>query len=126
MLNLFLSFKSPVPGYVAVYMYCSDGVFRLLPDYASDKGSYSVKGGRKYIFFKEEAAAQYVLTCDGASEANRIYVIFSPNNFYRANDNAADGEIPVLSFEDFNKWLGKCRRHDREMTVKSIDILIEN
>lgn len=124
--DLYLSFRSPVPGYVAAYLYCSDGIFRLLPDYMSDDGSFNVKGGKHYIFFKQEEGAQYVLTCNGASEANRIYIIFSPNKFYRANDIRIDGEVPMMSFEDFNKWLGKCRRQDQEMSVKSIDILIES
>lgn len=124
--DLYLSFLSPVSGYVAAYLYCSDGIFRLLPDYLSDDGSFNVKGGVHYMFFKQEDGAQYVLTCNGASEANRIYIIYSPNKFYRANDVRKDGEVPVMTFEEFNKWLGKCRRQDREMSVKSIDILIEN
>ena len=124
--DLYLSFLSPVSGYVAAYLYCSDGIFRLLPDYMSDDGSFCVKGGKQYVFFKQEEGAQYVLTCNGASEANRIYVIFSPNKFYRTNDIRKDGEVPMMSFENFNKWLGKCRRQDQEMSVKSIDILIES
>ncbi len=124
--DLFLSFQSPLSGYLAVYLYCSDGIFRLLPDYLSDDGSFNVKGGKQYMFFKQGEGAQYRLTCNGASEANRIYVIFSPNRFYHANEIRKDGEIPMMSFEDFNKWLGKCRRQDQEMSVKSIDILIEN
>lgn len=124
--DLYLSFLSPVSGYVAAYLYCSDGIFRLLPDYMSGDGSFSVKGGKPYVFFKQEEGTQYVLTCNGTSEANRIYIIFSPNKFYRANDIGINGEVPMMSFDDFNKWLGKCRRQDQEMSVKSIDILIEN
>lgn len=124
--DLYLSFKSPVSGYVAAYLYCSDGIFRLLPDYMSIEGSFAVKGGKQYMFFKQDEGVQYVLTCNGTSEANRIYIIFSPNKFYRANDMRKDGEVPMMTFEDFNRWLGKCRRQDREMSVKSIDILIES
>lgn len=124
--DLYLSFLSPISGYVAAYLYCSDGIFRLLPDYLSEDGSFFVKGGKQYMFFKQEEGAQYVLTCSGTSEANRVYIVFSPNKFYRANDIRIDGEVPMMPFEDFNKWLGKCRRQDQEMTVKSIDILIEN
>lgn len=121
--DLYLSFLSPVSGFVAVYLYCSDGVLRLLPDYTDENGSFNIKGGRPYMFFKDDV--QYELTCDGTSEANRIYVVFSPNRFVRPNDTGGEGGVPVLSFEDFNKWLGKCRRQDSDMVVKPIDILIE-
>lgn len=124
--DLYLSFQSPLSGYLAAYLYCSDGIFRLLPTYTSDDGSFNVKGGKQYKFFTPEDNVQYRLTCNGASEANRIYVIFSPNKFYHPNDEIKEDGVPMMSFEDFNKWLGKCRRQDQEMSVKSIDILIEN
>ena len=138
--DFFVTFQSPVDGYVAVYLYDKDGVSRLLPFKYSNMPAYNVKGNEKYVFFANGVSlyadikdvnpnsinAEYCLTCDSAQEINRFYIIFSPNKFTKAVDTLSENfELPAfLDFESFQKWLTKCRKHDTEMTVKISDIII--
>ena len=67
-------------------------------------------------------------------EYNQIYVIFSPNRYTKASDVQArplnDGELQLprqLSFNDFQKWLEKGKKHDTQMCVqKSFIKIIRN
>ena len=135
----YISFLTPVDGFVAVYLYDQSGVSRLLPLKFSSEGSQPVTGGERKVFFEQTARtnvdgrifesvrSEYTLFCNGDNEMNRIYVIFSPNKFNRPVDDIYAGDdVPAhLSFDDFQKWLGRCRAQDTEMTVVVKDILIQ-
>lgn len=139
--ELYLSFLSPEGGYVAVYLYDSEGVHRLLPLKYDSEGSRSVKTGVREVFFAnrvskysvsedkviESIRSEYVVTCDQDSELNRIYVVFSPHIFARPNDRIPeDDTVPAfLSFEQFQRWLAKSRKQDKDMSVTIKDILIQ-
>lgn len=132
--DLFLSFQSPVNGYLAVYLVDADNqAYCLLPYREQTDGIYSIKANQRYLFFNIKEAPQtersyvdeYVMTCSHSSEQNQIYVIFSPNQFVKATDNQSDATLPrELKFEDFQKWLAKCRKHDKEMNLRMIPITI--
>ena len=138
--DLFISFESPVDGYVAVYLYDLSGVNRLLPMYYSGHPAYAVCADVRYIFFADGVSSysdiesknlnaihsDYGATCNGNSEINRIYVIFSPNPFNTAGQNVSDDILkPVtLSFEEFQRWLSRNRKRDKEMTLIIRDIII--
>lgn len=139
--DLFLSFKSPVKGYVAVYQYDSDGVFRLLPYLESETGSVPVKGGKEYVFFEEKspsgvtvksdmpagagAASHYMITCSSDEDLCRYYIIFSPNAFSVPNDEKVNDSIPaMIDFESFQKWMVKSRKRDKEMVVVPRDVTL--
>ena len=72
------------------------------------------------------------MTCssDKQVENNKIYVIFSPNMFIKANDNNSGVneygmDLPrQLDFQSFNKWLSKNRKHDKDMVVVLENITI--
>lgn len=133
--DLYLSFISPVSGYLAVYLVDTDSqAYCLLPYRNQSDGIYPVKANQRYLFFKAKEAPQnersyvdeYVMTCSRSSEQNQIYVIFSPNQFVKATDNQSDATLPrELKFEDFQKWLTKCRKHDKEMNVQTISLSIK-
>lgn len=142
--DLFVSFEAPVDGYVAVYLYDLNGVNRLLPTKSNSHSSYYLPGGTRYIFFengsagvsryadlanegKDHPQSMYCLTCSGASEVNRCYIIFSPNKFTTPNDEMPQAEeaAAFLDFESFQRWLAKCRRRDRDMSLKIMDIVIQ-
>lgn len=133
--NLYLLFESPVNGYLTAYLADnSQQVYCLLPYQSSTKGSIAITGGKKYIFFdernhtnQEEIVDQYQLTCEESDEYNRIYILFSPNEFSKANDKSSENEaLPrSLSFENFQKWLTKCRVRDTKMQVTHKIILIK-
>ena len=56
-------------------------------------------------------------------EMVRLYVVFSPNKFTKANDNA-DGPVRSLPFEDFHNWLSRIRKLDADMNLLPYDIVI--
>lgn len=132
--DLYLSFQSPVAGYLAVYLVDADNqAYCLLPYRNQTEGIYQVNANQRYVFFNTKEAPQperpyvdeYVMTCSRSSEHNQIYVIFSPNQFVKATDNQSNATLPrELKFEDFQKWLSKCRKHDKEMNIKIVPITI--
>ena len=132
--DLYLSFQSPIKGNLAVYLVDADRqAFCLLPYRNQTEGIYPVKANLPYLFFNERLAPQeersyvdeYNMTCERSSEHNQIYIIFSPNQFAKAVDNNANEALPrQLSYEDFNKWLVKCRKRDKDMNLRMIPITI--
>ncbi len=133
--DLFLSFRSPVSGHLAVYLVNDDNqAFCLLPYRSQTEGIYPIEANRRYVFFNIKEASQqersfvdeYVMTCDRSSEHNQIYVVFSPNQFAKAADNSSSESLPrELSYTDFQKWLVKCRKFDKEMNLRKIPITIK-
>lgn len=139
--DLFVSFTSPVDGYIAIYLYDKSGISRLLPLKFQKEGSIPVEAGERHVFFSRRSNvysalenryvgktySDYIITCDGDVEINRIYIVFSPNRFVRPMDDVSveQQEKPAnLSFEAFQKWLSKSRRQDIDMTVKIADIVV--
>ena len=141
--DLYLSFQSPVSGYLAVYLTdAGNNAYCLLPYRNQTEGIYTVKANQRYLFFSTNDASQsdrpfvdeYVMTCDQESEHNQIYVIFSPKPFMKAvdresmrtfTDQAIAGFPRELSSDEFRKWLAKTRTHDKDMSVKMIPITIK-
>lgn len=134
--DLYLSFLSPVNGYLAVYLVDSDRkAFCLLPYRNQQNGQCTVKANLRYVFFSIKDAPddirpyvdEYTLTASRSSETNQLYVIFSPQPFTKATDNAADDLLPrELSFENFQKWLVKCRTIDKGMNLKMFMLNIKS
>ena len=132
--DMYLLFRSPVDGYVAAYLVDETPVAYCLLPYIDDAdGQQPVEHGREYIFFSEAKAEEesgkvdeYTLTCGSDIERNRLYVIFSPEPFTKALDTQVSDALPrQLSYEDFSKWLGTCRKRDKKMGVKVMYIEIK-
>lgn len=131
---LFLFFRSPVEGYLAVYLVdASYKVYCLLPYRVVSDGKVLVKPNQEYLFFSQSHAGtlfdtsaidEYILTCEKKIENNFLYIIFSPHSFVKANDRSVEEQesrllLPrELSFEDFQSWLTKNRMHDKEMRTE--------
>lgn len=134
--DLYLSFVTPVSGYVAVYLVDDQqNSYCLLPYQRQTDGIYSVSANQRYVFFCNDAVPiserpivdEYTLTCNGTSEINMIYVIFSENKFSKAADTVSDDGLPrELPFSEFQKWLSKCRRNDNSMCVQRYVISLKN
>jgi hypothetical protein len=136
--DIYLLFRSPVEGYLAVYLLdASQTAFCLLPYPNDAEGKVKIKAGKDYIFFSEKHAdrtemsivTEYMMTCEKSSEQNFLYVIFSPNEFTKANDSDIHEESSYVlprevTFEEFQKWLAKNRGRDKDMKneVKSLTI----
>lgn len=131
--DMFLQFRSPADGYVAVYLVDeTPTAYCLLPYMSNTKGQQPVKHNEEYIFFspaqapKGEQIDEYTLTCADDIERNQIYVIFSPKPFTKALDTQVDDGLPrQLSYEDFSRWLSTCRKRDSKMGVKVMHIEIK-
>ncbi len=141
--DLYVSFKSPVKGYLAIYLWdLEEDVYCLLPYRNSDDGAAKVEARKQYIFFSPESNGlecdadevdNICLTASREIEYNRIYILFSPEKFNKPLDNyhsdqlAKDGYIlpNTLKFKAFQEWLFKIRKRDRDMNVLKFDITIQ-
>ena len=134
--DLYLYFQSPINGYLAVYLLdeVSQMVYCLLPYKSSSEAVTPIEKDKPYIFFSAKHAGdkghlvdEYTMTCNNPVERNTIYVVFSPNEFAKANSNNVDELLPQeLSFEEFQKWLVKGRNRDKEMSLVQKSITINN
>ena len=133
--DMYLYFRSPVDGYLTVYLLdeTTQEVFCLLPYRGSGDGAYRIQHDRPYILFSAKDEPQnpslvdeYTMTCSREVEYNDLYVIFSPSSFSKANASASDDEVlpRQLSYEDFQKWLVKARKRDAQMSLVITNITI--
>lgn len=133
--DMYLYFKSPVDGYLTVYLLdeATQEVYCLLPYKASGEGAYPIEHDRPYILFSAKneltnpsIVDEYTMTCSCETEFNDIYVIFSPNAFTKANAyDTIDEVLPrQLSYDVFQKWLVKLRKQDMNAKVYKNHITI--
>lgn len=133
--DLYLYFQSPVDGYLAVYLLdeICKMVYCLLPYKSSPKAIMPIEHDKPYVFFSAKHAGdnthlvdEYTMTCNSPVERNTIYIVFSPNEFAKANSNNVQELLPQeLSFEDFQKWLSNIRNRDKKLNVVKRDITIK-
>ena len=131
--RLYLSFKTPVDGYLAVYLGDRECVNCLFPYNGLPADTMKVNAGEEYVFFSRSkpgrfdpfSIQEYPLGCSPGTDMEmvRLYVIFSPNKFAKASDNA-EGRLRTLPFDDFHSWLSKIRRIDSDMNLLPFDITI--
>ncbi|MCI7051272.1 MAG: DUF4384 domain-containing protein [Bacteroidales bacterium] len=121
--RVFVSFRSPVKGYVAIYLLDSTNKEAncLLPYKTNPDGFHEVKAGRDYVFFDRDTDPQaipYRLTTNKPMEMNQVVLIFSPNKFTKCNENRGDRLHPnSLSIDNFEKWVRGMTHRDAEMVV---------
>lgn len=132
--DLKLRFQAPVDGFLAVYMVDDKGnVQTLLPYLSSTRGNVPITHNKDYLFFSAAGADpafgvpdEYSLYTDKEVEHNRVYVIFSPNEFHKALDNHSGELLPrSLSYTQFAEWLSKVRRRDPQMGMKVFNIMLQ-
>lgn len=132
--DLFLSFMSPLAGYMAVYLIDNDdNAFCLLPYQNQEEGNVYVKANERYVFFSAKSAFpdlrqyvdEYTMTCTHTQELNQIYIIFSPNPFIKALDSKKQENLPrELTNKEFQKWLSQKRVKDPAMVFKAKNLTI--
>lgn len=148
---LYLYFKTPVSGYLTIFLDDGTTSQRLLP-YASMAGKMEdgvpVEADQLYIFFSSVPGLapipgnytvdEYVMTSESIQDQNRLFVIFSKTPIPKPGmDKTTAGTtlteqeqktgwtLPrALPSEDFQKWLIKNRTHNRDIHVKTVDITI--
>ena len=132
--DLYLYFKSPINGYLAVYLLDENTqqVFCLLPYKSSGEPAYKIIHDKPYVFFSCQKAEdnpsevdEYTMTCEYSMEQNTIYIVFSPNMFTKAFAEDGNAGLPrQLPLKEFQKWLGKCKVKDTNLkeTIKLLTI----
>ena len=139
--DFFVRFRSPVDGYLQVFMADDKGVVnRLLP--AEDEDFCRVKKGKWYCFCEDPEGKGNswvsVIPDNRRVEHDQLYVVFSPNKIYPPRTDkrmdtsdlpaiASKGHleyIPELSFKAFQKHLGKMLDNDAEAQVEKMLVKI--
>lgn len=135
--SMYLYFRSPVKGYLSVYMLEEGLVYRLLP-YAMMDGDYvstvPVEADKEYFLFDPSyrdffkgftMVDEYGLETyeDGEMLSNFIYVVFSTESYNKPILTNREG-IKYLEAEDFQKWLNKNRALTSNFHVNQFNIII--
>lgn len=128
---MFLDFQSGEDGYLAVFLEDEQkNVYQLLPYVADQKSRVSVKKGPRYVFFspshgkRGEIVDELILTAEYNTEYNRVYVLFSPDQFSVPVMNRDPGQLPWMNADEFSKWLVRTRKNDPKMGVKAMNLII--
>ncbi len=140
--SFYLQFKSPVDGYLCVFLSDDNTVYRLLPYSQMEETcqkAVPVKRDFNYIFFYEglkyfdnEIVDEYELYTYLKHEFNYVYIVFAEApyikpilNSVKDDDDYNEGyKIPAsLSFADFEEWLSENRAgmdsfQDRKIKIK--------
>lgn len=140
--SFYVSFLTPVAGYVAIYLLDNDEgtAYCLLPSASDNRGAIPVDSNKPYIFFSWDYAKKhykgenkllgtgYELTAANSIVFNQLYVIFSPNEFFKAKDKQEQDEHYTLprrtTIQEFNRWLTNCKIRDPQMVEKTISVKI--
>lgn len=127
---LHVRFKSPVAGYVALYMMDSDGnTYCLMPDKHSKEEATYVSANEEYLFLeKRENGTPYRLKLTTQTDLSscRIVLIFSPHKFSRCIESRNIGitKVNTIPNRDFSLWLLRAKRADKDMVSLEQNITI--
>lgn len=119
--DMYLSFSSPVDGYLVAYMYdeTSDKAVCLLPYIANNSdGNVKIIGGKDYLFFKHttlgDNADEYTLTANnGKTEFETLFLIFSTDPIYTISSSVSRNNVGMRSvpYKEFLNWLSNVRKN---------------
>lgn len=129
--DFYLDFQGSQDGYLAAFLEDEQKKVCLLLPYPQDERSrIPVKKGKRYVFFspadaiKGEPVEELRLTAPYNTEYNRVYVLFSPEQFVPPVMNQQPGELPTMDSDEFSKWLVRTRKNDPKMGVKAMNLII--
>ena len=133
--KLYVSLRSPVDGFLAIYLneLEDDRTDCLLPYKKDTSGKYHIKGGEEYVFFDTSLREQdpyvkaYRLKTERVSEESQLILIYSPNPIPLCDYNKGKSrkEVNWITTHDFQKWLLKCQRADKDMVVLKKKVTIK-
>ena len=133
---IYLSFTSPVQGYLAVFLSDGDIAQCMLPYMDQKEGSQFIRARREYVLFDPDftyegidngVIRRYLMQTESAIEVDHLYLVFSPNQFNKPlGRDGKDFLHPVyLSENDFQQWLFRIRMQDPDLEVVVKDITIK-
>jgi hypothetical protein len=98
----------------------------LLPTSNDVRGNFQVKNNEEYILFNETPT--YIFTTKYSLIYNHIAIVFSPNEFYKANDQQGEnGKYTLpreLTLDKYQEWLSRCKAHDAQLVEKQLTVQI--
>lgn len=123
--DLYLKFRSPIDGYLNVYLDDGQGNVAVMLPYRSEGiGATEVKGNKDYLFFSAKDGGsgvdEYTMTCNGSMELNQVILVFSENPF--AKISSTDG---ITDSKAFMSWLAKLKAHDKKACSQTISIQVK-
>lgn len=133
--DLYLYFKSPISGYLSVFLISDKNVFCLLPYRKDTENAFRITADTEYFFFSKEKTSidkklvdEYTLSSYNSKEFNDIIIIFSPSMFHKSNlKKEKEESIPkYTTLNQFNNWLSKLRLKNNNITVSQISLTIKN
>jgi len=126
-------FKSPVNGYVALFIRDDNSgmVYTQLPYQGADGYARTVRSNQDYVFLNNEDpdyarlfGESVILTTERTVEHNTLIVVFSKNPFNLSLSEQGrffqETELPK-----FQKWLHDLRKHDAAVQVQEIVLTIQ-
>lgn len=129
--QLFLSFLSPVSGYLCVYLVDEESnVYCLLPYESNQHGVQQVEANKNHIFFSKSLSPEpdmvdeYAMSCTHNGETNIFYIIYSPNEFTKAVDHSSYSSLQHVTYEKLQAWLLDIQSKDPKAQVIRKTILI--
>ena len=125
--RLFIRFRSPISGYVAIYILDENTAYCCIP--FPEEGFHPVKGGQQYTWVsKEDHIHQDIqLTTEKDLEEYDVVLIYSPKSFSKTDEQTGDSRTPSsLPSKNFKKWLQKIQLEDTDMVIKEERIVVRN
>ncbi len=134
--DLYLYFKSPVDGYVTVYLLdeIAQTIYSILPYKDQIASAYPIEANREYIMFSGKDADkcdrsivdEYTLTCENNKDFNTLCILFYPNGTDNINsfDNCIEDKPLNALYVDFKKWLSKTLSSNQRIQFQEINISI--
>ena len=142
--SFYLHFKSPVKGYLCLFLYDNDMVYRILPyNEMNDKmiTSVHVEADKDYIFFTKEKdyfqdikVDEYELFTEVKIDYNTLYIIFAEEPYVKPiltksqelEEYKEDYRLPKsLYMEEFNNWLSNNRAEMDSFQDKKVKLSIK-
>ena len=130
--QLYMSFLTPVDGYLAVYLIDEEAnAYCLLPYEHSAEGVEYVLANENHVFFSKQTSKQpekvdeYVMSCAHDGETNILCVVYSPRPFTKAADRASAESLRQLSYQQLQEWLLDAQTKDAQMQVIRKSIIIK-
>lgn len=135
--DLYLYFKSPVDGFLSIYLLdeLCGFVYHILPYKSQDKATTIIQANNEYVFFSKAACEkterkevdEYILTTDNTKEFNTLYILFSTQElgiqpFLEKQNSSTPG---YTSFKEFQNWLSKTLMTDNRIQLKQILLAID-
>lgn len=136
--GLFVYFRSPVDGFLSIYLDDGKNISKLLPYYndSKNKSTFPVKADKEYIFFSEKykygdiGAQEMELYTPVDKETNVIHCFFSESNYTkpfvskvkRSSYEAYDPE--KVTRKNFEKWVKENNRALNDFLNYPIVIII--